>query len=170
MPTQSSSSGSRFGMGLGPLLGGVGGGAPRTDHLRVSDAERQAVTDRLAQHYGDGRLDQSEFDDRVGRAMSAKTQADLRGLFDDLPDLDGTAGAGSGPAGAPGIPDRRARRQPQRRRGHGLLTIALVVVVALVAAQAVHTVFWLTVPWLWLGFIAVIALAATGHLGHRHHH
>ncbi len=36
------------------------------EHLRVSDAERQAVTDRLAEHFGDGRLDQAEFDERVG--------------------------------------------------------------------------------------------------------
>ena len=45
------------------------------DHnIRVSDAERQAITDRLAVHYGDGRLDQAEFDERVGRAMNAKTR------------------------------------------------------------------------------------------------
>lgn len=140
-------------------------GPPRTDHLRVSDAERQAVTDRLAQHYGEGRLDQTEFDERIGRAMGAKTRADLNGLFDDLPDLDGQAG--SGPAGAPGAMDRRARRETRRGHRHGLLSVALIVVIALVAAQAIHTVFWLTVPWLWLGMVAVIALAATGHLGRR---
>ncbi len=63
-------------------------------HLRVSDAERQAVTDRLAEHFADGRLDQAEFDDRVGRAMSAKTRADLSGLF-----------AGLSETGAPAVPE-----------------------------------------------------------------
>ena len=63
-------------------------------HLRVSDAEREAVTDRLAEHFAAGRLDQAEFDDRVERAMSAKTRADLSGLFDGLP---GT--------GAPAVPE-----------------------------------------------------------------
>ena len=53
-------------------------------HIRVSDAERNAVTERLAAHYGDGRLDQAEFDERVTRAMAAKTRGDLDGLFDDL--------------------------------------------------------------------------------------
>ncbi len=53
-------------------------------HLRVSDAEREAVTDQLAEHFAAGRLDQAEFDDRIGRAMSAKTRADLSGLFADL--------------------------------------------------------------------------------------
>ena len=63
-------------------------------HLRVSDAEREAVTDRLAEHFAAGRLDQAEFDDRVERAMSAKTRADLSGLFAGLP---GT--------GAPAVPE-----------------------------------------------------------------
>ena len=50
-------------------------------HIRVSDAERNAVADLLGQHYADGRLDQAEFDDRVGRTMAAKTRGDLTGLF-----------------------------------------------------------------------------------------
>src|SRR5260370_965845 len=53
--------------------------------LRVSDAERAEVADRLSKHYSDGRLDQAEFDERVDQAMRAKTQSDLSGLFDDLP-------------------------------------------------------------------------------------
>src|SRR5215471_9150333 len=56
-------------------------------NLRVSDAERADVADRLSKHYGDGRLDQAEFNERMERAMSAKTQSDFAGLFADLPDL-----------------------------------------------------------------------------------
>ena len=79
-------------------------------HLRVSDAEREAVTDQLAEHFAAGRLDQAEFDDRVGRAMSAKTRADLSGLFADLSDTGAPAvpepprGGGSTPGGGPGSP------------------------------------------------------------------
>ena len=40
--------------------------------LRVSDAERSEVADRLAEHYGEGRLDQSEFNERVEQAMRAE--------------------------------------------------------------------------------------------------
>src|SRR2546430_13844185 len=89
--------------GFGPWFTG-----PASDqHMRVSDAERQAVADRLAEHFSSGRLDQAEFDERVGKAMSAKTRADLNGLFDDLPDT-----------GAPAATDpstcqqRRPRRDP----------------------------------------------------------
>ena len=80
-------------------------GPQSNQHIRVSDAERQAVTDRLAEHFADGRLDQAEFDERVGRATSAKTRADLNGLFDDLPET-----------GAPAGTDR-----PRRRYRHPVL-------------------------------------------------
>ena len=84
--------------GFSPLFSG-----PYSDqHMRVSDAERQAVTDRLAEHFSAGRLDQAEFDERVGQAMNAKTRADLSGLFDDLPET-----------GAPAVPER-----PRRRHRH----------------------------------------------------
>ncbi len=68
--------------------------------LRVSDAERAEVADRLAKHYSDGRLDQAEFDKRLDQAMRAVTQSDLSGLFADLP---------SG-----GTPEAVARRQNVR--------------------------------------------------------
>jgi len=96
--------------------GGGAGASPATgdmdsdQHLRVSDAERQAVTDRLAEHFAVGRLDQAEFDDRAGRAMSAKTRADLSGLFADLPEAGAPAvpelprSGGSTPGGGPGSP------------------------------------------------------------------
>ena len=136
MPSQYSQSWAR---GFSPLFSGP----PSDQHFRVSDAERQAVTDRLAEHFGDGRLDQAEFDERVGRAMSAKTRADLNGLFDDLPET-----------GAPAATDR-----PRRRRGHPVLLVGLVVLIAIAAG---HVVF----PLLWIGFLVAIVLFATGTIGH----
>src|ERR1700733_15523156 len=53
--------------------------------LRISDAERSEVADLLSKHYGDGRLDQAEFNERLDLAMKAKTYKDLSGLFADLP-------------------------------------------------------------------------------------
>jgi GntR family transcriptional regulator len=73
-------------------------------HLRVSDAEREAAAGLLAEYFAAGRLDQAEFDDRVGQAMSAKTRADLSGLFADLsetgaPAVPGLPQGGGGPPG-----------------------------------------------------------------------
>jgi hypothetical protein len=117
-------------------------------HLRVSDAERQAVADRLGDHFAEGRLDQAEFDERAARAMSAKTRADLSGLFDDLPD----AGTRPQTGAAAAVPERRGGRR------HPLLVLVLLVIVAVAAA---HAVVAATVPWLWLGFLAAIVFIAT---------
>jgi hypothetical protein len=131
--------------GLGPWFTG-----PASDqHMRVSDAERQAVADRLAEHFSSGRLDQAEFDDRVGRAMSAKTRADLNGLFDDLPET-----------GAPAATDPTdPTGQPRRRHRHPILLAALHVFVANAASHVVG-------PLLWIGFLVAIVLFATGTIGH----
>ncbi len=118
-----------------------------SQHLRVSDAERQAVADRLGEHFAEGRLDQDEFDERAGRAMNAKTRADLSGLFDDLPDPSTRPQTGTAP-----VPVR-----PGRHR-HPVLVLVLLVIVALAAA---HVVVAATVPWLWLGFVAAILVLAT---------
>lgn len=55
--------------------------------MRVSDEERAQVSDALSKHFAEGRLDQAEFDERLHRAMSAKTRGDLAGLLTDLPPL-----------------------------------------------------------------------------------
>ena len=43
--------------------------------MRASDAEREAVTARLRDHYAEGRLTNDELDERVSAALSAKTTA-----------------------------------------------------------------------------------------------
>ncbi len=151
MPTQPNPPRPR---GLGPLLRGVGAGHS-DQHLRVSDAERRAVADRLAEHFSDGRLDQAEFNERVGQAMSAKTRGDLRGLFDDLPEP-GMPGVMVPGAGAPA--DVSPRHGGRRGYGNRLVALALIVVVTAAAAE---TVVHMTVPWLWAGFLAVVLLVAT---------
>jgi len=86
------------------------GGMYSDQHLRVSDAEREAVCGRLAEHFAAGRLDQAEFDDRVGRAMSAKTRGDLRGLVADLSET-GAPGGPELPRGSGGTPGDGPRGQ-----------------------------------------------------------
>ena len=131
--------------GFSPLFRGM---YSSDQHLRVSDAERQAVTDRLAEHFADGRLDQAEFDDRVGRAMNAKTRADLSGLFSDLPET-----------GAPAAADHPLAR----RRRHPVLLFVLLVLLIMATAHAV-------LPWLWIAFLVVALLFVTGTVGrHRPH-
>ncbi|WP_330180727.1 DUF1707 domain-containing protein [Nocardia sp. NBC_01503] len=53
--------------------------------LRVGTAEREQAAEALGKHFAAGRLDVTEYDDRVARAYAAKTIGDLSVLFTDLP-------------------------------------------------------------------------------------
>jgi hypothetical protein len=129
----------------------------RRASMRVSDAERSAVADQLSKHYGDGRLDEPEFQQRLDQAMHAKTEGDLAGLFDDLPPLDQPQAE---------VRQRRARHPDgPHRRNSGVLLLLLVVVVAVMAGQfVVH--FWF--PWLLVGLAVFLLLRHGGHHHHQH--
>ena|ERR1700722_663733 len=134
-------------------------------HIRVSDAERNSVAELLGQHYADGRLDQAEFDDRIGRTMAAKTRGDLTGLFDDLPEAGPT---GAGPAG-PGDPVGRAvpYRGPRRRGGlvRTLLLLLLVFICANFAWHAFTSLFFIQ-PLVW-AFVIVVVILLVNRSAHR---
>lgn len=125
-------------------------------HIRVSDAERNEVAELLGQHYADGRLDQAEFDERVNRTMSAKTRGDLTGLFDDLPDTDSTAGAGSAVSGGPARPLRRGRGGLVRP----ILLAVLVLIAANLAWHAFTSLFFIG-PLVWTVLIVAVIVLVT---------
>jgi hypothetical protein len=136
---------------------------PTDQHIRVSDAERTEVADRLAVHFGEGRLSQAEFDERVAQSTNAKTRGDLRGLFDDLPE--------PGPPGTSRPPATSARGEHSpahslRPAVHPVVLVLLVVVIT-VAGTAGEAIFG-HVPgvktWLTVGVIAAIIVYAAGML------
>lgn len=53
---------------------------------RLSDAERDDAVSMLREHFEAGRLEASEFSDRMGTALAARFATDLAPLFADLPD------------------------------------------------------------------------------------
>ena len=57
----------------------------RPEDLRVSDAERQAVADRLRVAQEVGQLDIHEFDERVRSVWAARTRGELERVTADLP-------------------------------------------------------------------------------------
>jgi hypothetical protein len=57
---------------------------PRLD-LRVSHDDRERVVEHLRRAAGEGRLDIDELEERLERALGAKTYRDLRPLLADLP-------------------------------------------------------------------------------------
>jgi hypothetical protein len=68
------------------------------DEMRVSDAEREAATAELQEHFASGRLDQEELNERLAAAFAAKTRGELNALFTDLP----SSGHGWSDAGSTG--------------------------------------------------------------------
>jgi hypothetical protein len=67
--------------------------------IRASDQERDAVVQRVQQAFAEGRLDDTEFDQRMRAALTARTHADLEALLTDLPaaSAQAPAAAGRGP-------------------------------------------------------------------------
>jgi Domain of unknown function (DUF1707) len=55
---------------------------------RIGDAERDAAGAELRAHHLAGRLDDEEFEERLGLAQAARTRADLEAVNADLPALD----------------------------------------------------------------------------------
>ena len=83
--------------------------------LRVSDGERQAAADRLRAAHDEGRLDFSEYDNRLAQAYSSVTYADLDRLFADLP-AGGAARLPSPPTRPPAVAVPPAARCPTSPR------------------------------------------------------
>ena len=80
----------------------AGDGEPAAG-IRASDAERDATLERLSAATGDGRLTLEEFSQRMGRATTAKTRAELDRLVADLP-TDASAASSTVAERGPGRP------------------------------------------------------------------
>ena len=53
--------------------------------MRIGDEERNKAVELLSDHMAEGRLSQSEFNDRLGLVLNAKTAQELEPVFFDLP-------------------------------------------------------------------------------------
>lgn len=105
--------------------------------LRASDAERENALRALAAHYADGRLDQSEFDERADTALAARTQPELRALFTDLPGPSPMAVVARSEAGRAPTNGSARSPWPARRGGPGFPPLLLVPVLLALAVTAV---------------------------------
>jgi len=118
--------------------------------MRISDAERAEVPDLLSKHYGDGRLDQAEFNERLDQAMRAKTYSDLSGLFADLPRTDAAQESNT------------VARPNSARRYSRVLFFVLIVAIAVVAGRAIMWSFgpwmWPVTPWIWIALLVFLWL------------
>ncbi|MEU1982404.1 DUF1707 domain-containing protein [Nocardia sp. NPDC019395] len=125
--------------------------------IRASDAERDRFVQELGRHFGDGRIDLAEYDQRVAEVYRSTTREELKGVLADLPE----------PASVPAPAQKPARsRFPiwQRIEGSawlGASVLVLVIWAAISLGVGAFTYFWpiwVIGPW-----GAVLAMrAATG--------
>jgi hypothetical protein len=124
--------------------------------MRAGDSDRKAVADQLKTALDEGRLDLSEYDERLQKTYAAKTFADLDGLLDDLP---GTVPPQqsqvqpAAPASAPAAPagDRSIGTQWARWTGpYGGAFLVCVLIWAVTSLSAGHLVYfwpvWMLIP------------------------
>src|SRR5580765_1587600 len=120
--------------------------------MRVSDADRDQAIAELSEHYQAGRLTTEEFEDRSGRALQARTTADLADLFTDLPRRQ--APTTTGPtATSPASP---TQAWPARVPVAPVTILAIVAVLALLSGHLFH------IAWVPVVAIIVVRLMAGG--------
>jgi hypothetical protein len=117
--------------------------------LRVSDADRDRAIAELSEHYQAGRLTTEELEDRTGRAIQARTAADLAALFTDLPRRQAPV-----TSAAPSAPVSPGRPWPARLPVTPVAILAVVAVLALLGGHLFHFA-WLPV----VAFIVIRRLA-----------
>jgi Domain of unknown function (DUF1707) len=110
--------------------------------LRASDADREAVAERLRRAAVEGRLEPDEFEERLHAALRARTYGDLRPLLSDLP-------------ARPLAWERRsAEVMPAARIALAVamrVAIALAVVIVVLLVAAVMAAWWVLWAIVWLG-------------------
>jgi hypothetical protein len=114
--------------------------------MRASDADRETVAERLRRAAVDGRLVAHELEERLARALRAKTYGELDALVADLPRELG----------------RRQSRARHMARSHPVLAGAVVAAMAVSAVAFMIVIAFvlaaLAVLWgVWLVFAALIA-------------
>ena len=138
--------------------------------LRASDRDRQAAADRLRAAHDAGRLDFSEYDNRLTQAYSSVTYADLDRLFADLPVRPSAPVAPSGAAAV-----RTSAAQVDTRKAFaGLPLVLRILWINYAFVVAVNLTVWFLVGggngntyfWpMWLAIPGVVLAGATAVTG-----
>jgi hypothetical protein len=127
----------------------------RHSSLRASDADREAVAERLRAAAVEGRLEPDELEQRLHTAFRARTYGELSRLLGDLP-------------AAPVKWERPRGVAPAARTAFVLaarLTVAIVVLAVLVGAAALAFAWWM------IGLVIWLAVSSSRHgcRSHRRH-
>jgi Domain of unknown function (DUF1707) len=103
--------------------------------LRIGDADRERVAERLRKAAGEGRLAAEELEERLEAAFAARTEAELAPLVADLP--------------------AEQRRRPRRRRSDLRPFVATSILLVAIWALTGAGYFWPVWPILGWGVFAL---------------
>jgi hypothetical protein len=132
--------------------------AERREELRAADSDRQFVAERLQAALNEGRLNLSEYDERLAKAYASRTYGELDSLLDDLPasitGRDSVVPAQPAPAATPAAPSQQPVA-PAARVPHwleaiwgGWLTASVIcVMIWLLSGRGDFWPVWVIVPW-----------------------
>jgi hypothetical protein len=138
------------------------------ENIRISDADREHIAERLREHYAEGRLTTDELDERLTGALSAKTYGDLRKLMTDLPEPE-TVGAANA-AGAPWNAGSGGWQTPPAQWSGGRPIVAYrrgprifpLVLIAFIAAIALPGAGFVAFVFLKLALLFFLVMVVTG--------
>jgi Domain of unknown function (DUF1707) len=135
-------------------IGSVSPDADRS-HMRVSDADRAAVAERLRIAVAEGRLDLTEYDARLHSAYAATTYGELEPITADLPPVpEATLPAAKHEHTAAAAERRKWMNEWREWLGGAIIMIAIWGTVSLVSGSL--TTFWPAIP---LGIWGAVLLA-----------
>jgi hypothetical protein len=148
--------------------------SPEPVPQRIGDAERDQAATYLREALAQGRLEQEEFDERVDRALRAKTQADLDPLFKDLPGP--RPGQAMNPAAGFQAPPWQRPEQPAGRdvavpagkdvAGRDSTGKVLTVLAAIAWPLTIMVLFATSWDYWWLMFLPIMLSSVAGKFQH----
>jgi hypothetical protein len=115
--------------------------APHPELLRIGNAEREQVVQRVHDAFAEGRLDAEELQQRLDGVYRAKTLADLTPLVADLPARSGPASRSEPRLARPAMPIQLPRAVVR----HRVPTALRVLWIIWLTAVAVNVAVWLVV-------------------------
>lgn len=132
--------------------------APSDGNVRIGTSEREEAVRALAEHMTQGRLDVSEYDQRVALANAAKTRAELAEIFEDLPEPNPMRALTTHKPTAVPVP---AQASPLIEKDKSSNAKAIIIgfvifsVAAIVTVTAILGEWWALIP----AFLIVVVLA-----------
>jgi hypothetical protein len=121
----------------------------RYESLRASDADRDAVTDRLRRAAGEGRLEPDELEERVDAALRARTYRELGLLVADLPP-DGDAAWVRPPSRGPALARVAVVGVGVAAAVTAAVVVIAVVVLLVLAVASLAAITWVACALFWL--------------------